>query len=422
MEWTPQQEQALRKAAAWYRAYTKSPQNTPQIFRLFGFAGTGKTTVAKELDQVLTGGQTSWMTPTAKSASVLRSKGVENADTAHAKIYTPKEKSKQRLRDLEAYKTKAVADINRIKSDPWTVEAGRKVDMLEEALRKLEAQIKEEQTKLNRPAWAVNPDAPIKDAPLFGLDEASMFGKTIGEDMLSYGRPILVLGDPAQLPPVGEAGFFTKDEPDVMLTDIRRQALDNPIIKMATTVREGGSLQPGRYGESIVIPRSALGPQHVLEADQLLVGRNATRRSSNLRVRTLLGHQSAFPERGERVVCLRNDRDLGIYNGVTYVCNQDSVDNGDSVTLWLREEGSTVGQEIVVVAHRAHFLGEELPWYEKKDFQEFDYGNALTVHKSQGSQWGRTTLFDEWFMRDSRQQWLYTGLTRAEHQTTVVQF
>ncbi|MCI4680965.1 ATP-binding domain-containing protein, partial [Rhodoblastus acidophilus] len=49
------------------------------------------------------------------------------------------------------------------------------------------------------------------------------------------------------------------------------------------------------------------------------------------------------------------------------------------------------------------------------------YGYALTVHKAQGSQWDRVTLFDESYaFREHRARWLYTGLTRAAQAITIV--
>ena len=71
-----------------------------------------------------------------------------------------------------------------------------------------------------------------------------MVDEEIGRDLLSFGVPVLVLGDPAQLPPVAGGGFFTAAEPDVMLTEVHRQAADNPIIRMSMVVREGGAPRP----------------------------------------------------------------------------------------------------------------------------------------------------------------------------------
>lgn len=137
----------------------------------------------------------------------------------------------------------------------------------------------------------------------------------MGRDLLSYGKPILVLGDPAQLPPVKSAGFFTNQDPDVMLTEIHRQAEGNPIIRMATAVREGRRLDYGEFGSSRVIRRGVLGDQEVLAASQILVGKNATRAAYNRRIRRMIGRAGDMPEVEGRLVCLKNDRSAGIFNG-----------------------------------------------------------------------------------------------------------
>ena len=54
-------------------------------------------------------------------------------------------------------------------------------------------------------------------------------------------------------------------------------------------------------------------------------------------------------------------------------------------------------------------------------YDEFDYGYVLTVHKAQGSQWDDVVLFDESFaFGETRERWLYTGVTRAAKRLTVV--
>ena len=77
-----------------------------------------------------------------------------------------------------------------------------------------------------------------------------MVDEELGRDLLSFGRKVLVLGDPAQLPPVKGGGFFTEAEPDVMLTEVHRQAADNPIIRLSMAIREGGQIERGIYGET----------------------------------------------------------------------------------------------------------------------------------------------------------------------------
>ena len=77
-----------------------------------------------------------------------------------------------------------------------------------------------------------------------------MVDAELGRDLMSFGVPVLVLGDPAQLPPIQGGGFFTEAEPDMMLTEVHRQAEDNPIIRLSMDIRAGRDLDLGRYGET----------------------------------------------------------------------------------------------------------------------------------------------------------------------------
>ena len=64
---------------------------------------------------------------------------------------------------------------------------------------------------------------------------------------------------------------------------------------------------------------------------------------------------------------------------------------------------------------------EAVSWEQRRHSDEFDYGYALTVHKAQGSQWDKLVLFDESFaFRETRERWLYTAITRAAEQITIV--
>ena len=130
----------------------------------------------------------------------------------------------------------------------------------------------------------------LQDAKLLIIDECSMINHEIVEDLLAYDKPILALGDPAQLPPVFGRGFFIDAEPDFMLTEIHRQARDNPILHLAPTVREGGTLQCGDYGTSRVLPSSEyLTDDDVLGADQVIIGMNKTKDLFNAAMRDVRG-------------------------------------------------------------------------------------------------------------------------------------
>jgi exodeoxyribonuclease-5 len=234
--------------------------------------------------------------------------------------------------------------------------------------------------------------------------------------------PVLVLGDPAQLPPIQGGGFFTEAEPDAMLTEVHRQAADDPIIHMSMAVREGDWLEPGRYGESEVVRKADLDPARVLAADQVLVGRNATRRAYNARLRERRGFSDPLPLADDKLVCLRNNRRKGLFNGGLWTVKQRGAARASTLSLRLQpDEGA--GRVVKVSVRRECFTGglDELDWQLRKRHDEFDFGYVLTVHKAQGSQWDDVVLFDESFaFSDSRARWLYTGITRAARRLTVV--
>lgn len=394
--WSHQQRTALDRVGRWLKAKDKP------VFQLAGFAGTGKTTLAKHLASTVNG-PVYFAAYTGKAAHVLSKSGATNVSTIHKLIYTPKGKSQQRLKDLEAERAKLLTH----KPVPTTM------------LEKVEAAIQAEKINLARPMFQLNSESPLLGAALLVVDEYSMIDTQMGEDLLSFGCPILALGDPGQLPPVQGTSFFS-DKPDILLTEIHRQARDNPIIWMSQEVREGRVLRPGSYGSSRVVPYQQLPRDElrsvVLSTDQLLVGRNATRILSNRRARELLGRTNALPQAGDKLVCLRNNHEVGLLNGQLWKARADSIFDGDYVLLDIESEEGT---KVDISAHPHYFHGNKPEYWERKDAEEFDYGYALTVHKSQGSQWNNVLLFDEWFGKD-RRQWLYTAITRAAERIDVV--
>ena len=78
---SPQQDAALVAVSRWL-ADAKSGR-APQVFRLFGFAGTGKTTLARHIaDNV--DGEVKFAAFTGKAAMMLRAKGCNDASTIHS--------------------------------------------------------------------------------------------------------------------------------------------------------------------------------------------------------------------------------------------------------------------------------------------------------------------------------------------------
>lgn len=398
MQWTREQDLALKKISDWYH------NSSQQVFRVFGYAGTGKTTIAKTIADDIDG-LVLYMAFTGKAAYVLRSKGCTNATTIHSKIYKSREKSKQKLIELEIELKVLLETL--LEDDTKIVSIKKQIEFEKNALKK--------------PFFILNEESEVQDADLIIVDEVSMVDNIIGNDLCSFGTKILVLGDPAQLPPIAGLGFFTHNiKPDVMLTDIQRQAKDNPIIRMATDVRNEKWLSLGDYGNGCSVITGDIDTEIPMKSDQILVGKNVTRININNRIRQLKGIIDPYPVQGDRLVCLKNHHEVGLLNGALFYVEERNAILENKVHLDIRQEDSDLIQEILT--HEHYFLGQgdKLAWYEKKEAEEFDYGYALTVHKAQGSQWDNVLLFDESSsFKDDKWRWLYTGITRAAKTITI---
>ena len=375
LRWSPQQAEALAVAGAWLRI-----RHSP-FFYLAGYAGTGKSTLANHIASHEKG-KVAFAAFTGKAAKVMRQKGCKGAKTIHSLIYQT---------EIEKQTGELISHL-----DPHALD----------------------------------------DYSLVVVDEVSMVNEQIGKDLLSFGVPVLVLGDPGQLPPVQGSGYFTSKTPDFMLTEVQRQAKDSPIIRLATRIREGGSLFDFASVDGLTICRKQdLDPRHVTEADVIIVGRNKTRAAYNRRIREIQGQSDFLPGAGETLICLRNasgQQGAGaqVFNGETFRVlkrKRSRTDQyGKIVRLNLCDPDDDGRKPFEVSVRHQFFEDEEaakaLPYKSGYGLHQFTYGYAITVHKSQGSQWPRVCLFDESaaFGDDARKH-LYTACTRAsEHLTLVV--
>jgi exodeoxyribonuclease V len=133
----------------------------------------------------------------------------------------------------------------------------------------------------------------------------------------------------------------------------------------------------------------------------------------------------------DRVICLKNNWDKGIYNGMVGKIGRIIPKQGDSGEIhWYEAEISMLedGMEYdgLISAHQFN-QATALKEYKQLSYRNlgdlFDFGYALTVHKAQGSQAQRVLLFEERSQHMSDEdwrRWLYTGVTRAEEELTIV--
>ncbi|MGJ8605369.1 MAG: ATP-dependent DNA helicase [Marivita sp.] len=358
---SPAQINALAAVKHWLEHDTA----TKPIFTLFGYAGTGKSTLAAHVAELLNGNVV-FLTYTGKAASVLRQKGCDTAQTLHSALYRPIDDETQGLRFVR------------------------------------------------------NDASDIVGSALVVIDECSMVDDVLLRDLRSFGVPILAMGDPGQLPPVKGVGVLRSVTPDVFLTEIHRQAAGNPVLQLADMARRGAPLSLGQYGSSRVISQGDLTMETLLEADQIIVGTNDLRHQVNASVRERLGRSGDMPVDGDRLVCLKNHGDLGISNGELFVACGTPVVQGDTATFHIRPEDG-MDQPFEVTISISQFLsGKTSSEGARKQKPQFDFGYAITCHKAQGSQWNNVLVIDQSvIMRENANAWLYTAITRAANSVIV---
>jgi len=369
MQYSQDQELALKKMHEWYKA-CKEGLLTKQVFYLTGWAGTGKTTIANAFaDEYKNKGinkdRIAYGSFTGKAALRMRQAGMQGAQTLHSMIYT--------------------------------VETDRKT---------------------GKPVFHLDPNSSLRKEDLLILDECSMVDKELGEDVLSFKVPVLVLGDPGQLPPIKGTGFFTSRKPDATLSEVHRQALENPIIKLATDIREGKPIQRMNEPNLKTYIKSNKFDAIYKDFDQILCGTNKTRNRINDLVRAYEGYDDLdVPHQGERIICLRNNRVDGVFNGLIGTMTKGADPNADLPLLEFVDEEETIH---MVYAHREGFIDDKLfndmHYSLRKSANEFTWGYCVTVHKSQGSQWDSVLLADDNFLiwdKPQRRKWIYTAVTRA---------
>lgn len=350
-----------------------SPSNFAKEFRLSGYAGTGKTTVIKyiltpkELTEPALG--LNYSAPairanvcafTGKAVHVLRKKGIHSAQTIHSMIY----------------------------------------DCYEEPKGVINYDLK---TKLEG-----NPNLII-------VDEASMLSTELYEHLKSFRVKLLFIGDSGQLEPIGDnPNLMSKT--DYALTKIHRQESQSPIITLATRVRQGFGIKGFPECNEISIKSKFITDEEFAKADQVICAKNATRSLINRRIRSALNRTTEPLVQGEKLICLRNNRKQGLFNGlIAYV--EDYTDHENYWKCLLKDE---VGKEYHdILVWKKPFLTQlekmEIP---PRDMMHFDYGYAITCHKSQGSEWEHVLVYDEVLFKTDMKRWRYTAITRASSKLT----
>ena len=382
MDLSADQSAARDKILAWFKS-----KKTP-LLTLGGYAGSGKTTTLSEIMKSLDGVRIAFCCFTGKASLVLASKlraaGVrpEYCGTVHSLIYECDRKN----------------GVTR-----W-----HRVDRLK--------------------------------FDLIVIDEASMIGDELYRDLASYKIPILAVGDHGQLPPVsGELNLM--DRPDIRLEKIHRQADGSPIIRLSMMARLEGRIPIGAYGPGVMKVRD-FDLDRIKEPKNgiVLCGTNATRVGLNASLRRRTGP----PVPGERVVCLRNDAEAGVYNGsIGEIVRMDGACPNAGVERGFGQPGY-----LCLYNCSKHYYGEvdfdgsvwagavikdqfgapkTIDEYERTKpgmtlGGQFDFAYAITTHKSQGSEFDNVVVVEEcgWMPDADRRRWIYTAVTRSKKKLLII--
>ena len=389
------QEKGLKIAVERYK-------NGEPYTVIAGYAGTGKSTLVSHIVDALNiyPGDVCYVAFTGKASLVLREKGCENSMTAHKLLYHSKEKP-----------------------DGTFEHKPRKY---------LEFKYK-----------------------LIVVDEVSMIPVDMWELLLSHGVHVIALGDPGQLPPIdGESELLA--HPHVFLDEVVRQAQDSEIIRLSMDIRNSVSLKPYKGNEVIIISKNQLNDFYYSGADQIIAAKNVTRNDINWKCRKIkFGNDvPRYPIAGEKAICLKNY--WNVLSNCRDICEDNIWDSagipksGDPLINGMIGELSNIKFNHDVFKYgdimNANFtIGDNNTFYnlfmDYKLFAEsqqtinsdnwaefrgmakpmlFDYAYCITCHKSQGSEFDKVLVFNEYMKSTDHKRWLYTAATRAKKKLIIV--
>jgi exodeoxyribonuclease-5 len=339
----------INKIKNWY-------ENPTYTFIISGFAGTGKTTLARDIPELLDiKWSTAFLAPTGKAARVLH----EYASTIHSYLYEPI-------------------------FNPVT----KKITFVKKQINSFHEK-------------------------LLIVDEISMVNKELMNDLLSLNIPIIGLGDPAQLPPIqGNTQILNK--PDIFLKKVWRT--DGGILSYATDIRLSKKTK-SRY-KDVSFKKRFYKDIKLYNEDSIVICRfNKTRNSLNHKIRREVYGYKELIEPGEKMIILKNNRDSGLMNGSIVIVNDIiNINTDENVAEILVTDENDYKQAIEIDIDIIRGIEDKPKRFSKKEnIHEIDYGYAITCHKAQGSEYDTVFVINQgdWF--DDHQKWLYTAITRAKN-------
>jgi exodeoxyribonuclease V alpha subunit len=274
------------------------------------------------------------------------------------------------------------------------------------------------------------------------IDEASMLDLFLGNSLVKAIAPdaqLLLVGDTDQLPSVGPGAVLqdliaSGQIPVVRLTEVFRQAQASQIVRNAHRINQGQfpQLEPvSDVPQSDCLWLAAPEPAHGVQAIQTLITDlipnlgfdpasdvqvlcPMTRGDVGTRNLNLVLQQLINPSSPEKAEILRGGLTLRVGDRIIQKVNDydREVFNGD---LGLISAIDVEEQEVTVQ------FGDRAVRYDYADLNEITLAWAVTIHKSQGSEYPVVILpiYMQHYLMLSRNL-IYTGLTRAKQLAIVV--
>jgi exodeoxyribonuclease-5 len=294
---------------------------------------------------------------TGKAANVLRKKKIETASTIHSAIYVPK----------MDYDGNIILDRN------------------------------------GSPIFILN---PTLECDGFIIDEASMVPEDIQKDLRSFNVPILYVGDHGQLPPIGTDNYLMKN-PDFKLEKIHRNA--GEIAMFCEFIRRG--YKPSTFSKyaknAVKFVTKKQAETKWKDADQIICGFNKTRVDINKNIRKQLGFTSNWPEINDKIMCLKNDNQAKLFNGMQGYVKFLSAKQKNKLTF------ESDGIQYDIVFDPDQFNKEKVENFGKKDDpMPMDYCYAATCHKCQGDEFEVGYVLEQQCQFWEAVRWAYTAASR----------
>ena len=260
------------------------------------------------------------------------------------------------------------------------------------------------------------------DADIIVIDEASMVGTDLREELESIGIPVIYTGDHGQLSPVSDnpnsADENVMMNPHFKLEKVHRQALESGIISVGVDVRMEKRVPKGVYGinkDMIKVGSDAINDLELLNsADIFICYTNRIRNKYNTILRDLRGFEGTYPQVGEKLICTRNNREDRMFNGL--IVTVESVKYEFSF-LWMDLKDESGNMYYKVKVHPDYFEdGTHPKTFGKMVANYFEFGYCISGHRSQGSEWPSVVFVEEKMSmstREEKRRWIYTVMTRA---------